>query len=158
MPDDFPDPTNHMALSISLSPGGALNWANIIGDTLHGGAISHATLESMIGRLGYCQTAVFGNFPCASIKPIYTKLYTQRHRPSRSPDLRRNLRWRWRGVTLRNTHPRRLSHSIDPARDGSYTDASFEEGPRGARIAEIPPPGVHRASAPPCGPFALRAA
>ena len=67
----FPSPTNQMTLSLALSQDKANSWASIIDGIIKDGHLHHALLESLIGRLGFAQTAVFGRFARAMLKPLY---------------------------------------------------------------------------------------
>ena len=131
----FPQPANQMSLAISLPRDKAHRWARMIATILRSGTISHATIESLIGRLSFAQTAVFGRFARAMLKPLYTKLYSKRFLPHISPPLERNLRW-WAAtlLSLRSRIATRASNRPDWI---IYTDAALEPGPEGAQIAAI---------------------
>ena len=131
----FPAPTNQMTLTLSLSPEKAKRWASLIDYFLQEGAITHAALESLIGKLGFAQSAVFGKFARAMLKPLYIKLYAQRYLPALTPALIRNLRW-WR-TTLKNILPMTVSPNRSRPDWVLYTDAAFDGGADGARIAAI---------------------
>ena len=137
----FPSPENSMTLSLSLSPDKAAKWSDSILAIIEAQLISHAALESLIGRLSFAQTAVFGRFARAMLKPLYAKLYAPRFTSTISPALARNLSWR--ATTLKLPHPRVVKFSRSKPDWAIYTDAAFEDGPQGARLAaiffEIPP-------------------
>ena len=90
----FPQPPSSMLLAISPPRGKARKCASLIRRIVKEGSISHATLESTIGRLSFAQTAVFCRFARAMPKPLYSKLFSKRHIPNLSPTLVRNLEWR----------------------------------------------------------------
>ena len=131
----FPAPANHMTLSLSLSPDKARKWASGIETLIREGSVSHMALESLIGRLGFAQSSVFGRFARAMMKPLYTKLYAQRYSATLDPTLIRTLAW-W-VATLRNILPRVISFERSKPDWVIYTDASFEPGPVGGHIAAI---------------------
>ena len=124
-----------MSLSLSLSPEKASLWAPTIDKIITDGCIAHALLESLIGRLGFAQTAVFGRFARAMLKPLYAKLYAPRYSAALTPALTRNLRWR--GATLMNILPRIITFKRNKPDWVLYTDAAFDNGPGGARLAAI---------------------
>ena len=139
-----------MALALSLSTEKATHCASIIDKITQDGHISHALLESLSGRLGFSQTAVFGRFARAMLKPLYTKLYDPRYTTALTTALTRNLRLRV--ATLLNILP--VIISFARCRPGwiLYTDAAFDMGPAGDRIGSIyflvhahpvPPPHTH---------------
>ena len=131
----FPSPENSMTLTLSLSPDKATKWSESILEIIEAQSITHATLESLIGRLAFAQTAVFGRFARAMLKPLYAKLYAPRFVPTLSQALIRNLSW-W-ATTLKLIHPRVVKFSRSKPDWVIYTDAAFEEGALGARLAAI---------------------
>ena len=131
----FPCPPNRLTLSLSLSNDKATRWADLIDRILEEGAISHTSLESLIGRLSFAQTAVFGRFARAMLKPLYVKLYTARYFNALPPALIRNLVW-W-GAALRKIQQRAIHFHRSKPDWVLYTDAAFDEGPAGPRLASI---------------------
>ena len=77
----FPRPANGMSLAISLPREKARRWAKLIHEIITSMNMSHSTLESLIGRLSFAQTAVFGRFARAMTKPLYAKLFSPRYHP-----------------------------------------------------------------------------
>ena len=71
----FPSPNNGMSLVISLPRDKAHRWASLIMEAVVAKCISHSALGSLIGRLSFAQTAVFGKFARSIMKPLYIKLY-----------------------------------------------------------------------------------
>ena len=124
----FPAPENRVALAISLSPEKATHRASIIDTIIIEWHISHVLLESLIGRLGFAQTAVFGRFARAMLNPLYTKLYANRYTTSLSQALIRNLRWL--GATLMNITPRIIAFNRSKPDWVLYADAAFDQGHR----------------------------
>ena len=131
----FPRPSNGMSLVISLPREKARRWARMIREIIATAHISHATLESLIGRLSFAQTSVFGRFARAMLKPLYAKLFSPRFFPQLSLPLLRNLQW-WAATLLAMT-PRVATLNRASPDWVIYTDAAFEEGPGGAHIAAI---------------------
>ena len=135
LPAHFPAPTNRMSLSLSLSPEKESLWASMSDKIVAGGCVSHATPESLIGRLGFAQTAVFGRFARDALKPLYAKLYAPRYSASITPAITRNLRWQ--GAALVNSLPRIITFKRSKPDWALYTDAAFDNGTGDARIAAI---------------------
>ena len=131
----FPRPSNGMSLVISLPREKAHHWARMIQTIIANDTVPHATLESLIGRLSFAQTAVFGRLARAMMKPLYTKLYAPRFPPQLSPALVRNLQ-RW-ATTLLSMRPRVATLSRSGPDWVIYTDAAYEEAPNGAHIAAV---------------------
>lgn len=78
--DTFPTPHNEMTLAITLELDKERRWARLIHHILDEGRGAHASLGSLIVRLGFTKTAC-GRLSCATHKPHYTKLYSVRYRP-----------------------------------------------------------------------------
>ena len=70
----FPSPGNKMLLSITLPEEKAAAWPNTTRRVLSEGIISHDELESIIGRLSFAQTSVFGRIGRGMMAP-YTPNY-----------------------------------------------------------------------------------
>ena len=125
----YPAPSNHMSLSLSIPADKSTKRARLIDVIISERRISATTLESLIGRLGIAQTAVFGRFAMAMLKPLYAKLYATRCNDNLPPPLRRNLAC-WR-ATLVNLRPRVITFDRSRPDWILYTDAAFEVGPWG---------------------------
>lgn len=78
----FPQPSNQMSMVISLPRDKARRLANMIYRAIKEGSISHATIESLIGRLSLALTAIFGRFDRAMLKPLYTMVFRKRYSPT----------------------------------------------------------------------------
>ena len=130
-----------MALPLALSPDKATKWSDSALGVTASQSISHATQESLIGRIAFAQSAVFGRFARAVPKPLYARLYAPRFVPTISQALIGNLSWR--ATTLKLTHPRVVDFPRSKPHWVLYTDAEFNEGRLGGRLAaifsEIPP-------------------
>ena len=131
----FPAPGNNMTLSISLSREKASRWASLIERILNDETISHTSLESLLGRLVFAQAAVFGRFARAMAKPLYAKFYAPRFSTNITPAIFRNLTW-WLSA-LQNTQSRIIAFDRSLPDWVLYTDAAFDEGPEGARMAAL---------------------
>ena len=131
----FPHPSNQTSLVISPPMDKAHRWARMIYEILDSKLAPRATLESLIGRISFAQTAVFGRFGRAMIKPLYTKLYSKRYFPMLSPAVERSLRW-W-AATLLSLEPRLATQTRTLPDWVIYTDAAYELGLTGAHIAAL---------------------
>ena len=78
----FPQYPNQMSLAISSPREKARRWDRAIFDILREKSISHAAIESLVGRLSFARPSVFGRFARAMLKPLYVKLYSKRYFPS----------------------------------------------------------------------------
>ena len=112
-----------MSLVISLPRDKAYRCARSITTVLRGKAVSRANLEALIGRLSFAQTAVYGKFDRAMLKPLYNKLYSKRYFPMLSPASERNLRWRV--ATIISLTPRLATQTRTRPDWVIYTDAPY---------------------------------
>ena len=71
---DCPSPDNKMLLSIDLPEEKATARRKTIGRILSEGVVSHDELESIVGRLSFAQTSVFGRIGRGAMAPLYAKL------------------------------------------------------------------------------------
>ena len=67
---------NNFTLTISLTPGKSLKWKRVLDHNVTHRRVTHAVLESVIGRLGFAQSAVFSRFARCMLQPLYAKLYS----------------------------------------------------------------------------------
>ena len=72
----FPKPPNGMLLHIELPRTKAAAWINMTERAADSGSVSHMELESIIGRLSFSQTSVFGRIGRGVMAPLYAKLRT----------------------------------------------------------------------------------
>ena len=86
------------------------------------GRISHADLESVIGRLSFTQTSVFGRIGRAVLSPLYTKLHSKSYDPTLCLKELTTLRW-W-VVALGHMPPRKASPKPTVPERVVYTDAA----------------------------------
>ena len=103
---DFPSPKNGMALEVSLPEDKKTNWADPIAKILDLCVITHDQLESLIGRLSFSQTSIFGRFGRPMMTHLYTKLNTFRYHPILNTKEVRILQW-W-GTSLANLSSRKV--------------------------------------------------
>ena len=130
-----PRPSNGMSLAISLPRGKAHKRAQLITGIISSGTMSHATPESLIGRLSFAQTAGFGRFARAMLKPLYAKLFPPRYYPQLPIPLTRNLLW-W-ATTLLSMTPRIATLARTSPDWVIYDDASFNDSQKEAHLAAI---------------------
>ena len=95
----FPSPTNGMTLEVSLPADKKQKWADAITRILDLGVITHDQLESLIGRLSFSQTSIFGRFGRPMLTHLYTKLNAHRYHPVLETKEIRILQW-WRTSLL----------------------------------------------------------
>ena len=70
----FPCEENKFLLHISQPQDKIVRWSQITLDHLTDGRITHKHLESLIGKLAYTQTSVFGRFGRTLLKPLQDKV------------------------------------------------------------------------------------
>ena len=71
---EFPNNNNDNLLRISLPNGAATRWEIVIAPHISSGKILRSELGKLIGRLSFSQTAIFGRFGRAILRPLYNKL------------------------------------------------------------------------------------
>ena len=120
----FPFHGNNFRLAISLTPEKREKWPILIRSYLKLGGSPIGFLGRLIGRLSFSKTEIFGKFPRAQQRPLYTKLYRRVYN-SRLPKLERDT-LRWWGDVIAEFDPR-LS-APRPARADwlIYTDAATD--------------------------------
>ena len=118
----FPSPANGMTLSIRLPPSKAKTWTSMIERIITTGSISHKELESVIGRLSFTQTSVFGRIGRAMLSPLYIKLHTDTYFPALS--LKEATCLRWWTVALAHMKPRKATPKPPKVERIVYTDAA----------------------------------
>ena len=69
----FPGPGNNMSLKITLPPEKVLRWCDLLKQYIKQGAIPEKELESLIGKLSFSQTSVFGRMGRAMMSTLYQK-------------------------------------------------------------------------------------
>ena len=119
---DFPSPGNKMLLSIDLPTVKATTWCNTILSILSRGVISHDELESLIGRLSFTQTSVFGRIGRGMLAPLYAKLRSVPYHAALSDKESMTLSW-WTAA-LPNMEPRVATPKTDRTDRIVYTDAA----------------------------------
>ena len=123
----FPSPSNEVTLKISLTPTKALKWDDTLLLALHERVISHAGLESLIGRLNFAQSTTFNKFARCMLKTLYAMLYDRPYFPDLCPAVRRSFYW-WH-ATLSVLPPRVVGRRKQFPDFVIFTDASYEEAP-----------------------------
>ena len=119
---NFPRPSNGMTLSIRLPKKKAAAWAMSIAAHASCGKISHADLESVIGRLSFTQTSVFGRIGRAMLSPLYTKLHATHY--DQTLDQKELTTLRWWVVALGHMVPRVATPKPTVTERVVYTDAA----------------------------------
>ena len=100
----FPSTANIGQLLVSLPPEKAEKWAKLIDAVVSTGSINHSTLEKLIGKISFSQTAIFGKFARTMISPLHHKLHAKSYRERISIQEKRVFQW-W-AATLRSLKPR----------------------------------------------------
>ena len=86
------------------------------------GKLPHSALETIIGRLSFAQTSVFGRIGRAMLSPLYAKLHSRAYNPALGEKDLTTLRW-W-VVALSHMKPRKAL-PLPPLPDRVvYTDAA----------------------------------
>ena len=118
----FPSPSNGMTLEVSLPEDKKKKWVDMITQIIDLGIITHDQLESLIGRLSFSQTSIFGRFGRPMMTQLYNKLNARRFHPVLSTNEIRILQW-WR-TALTNL----ASRTVRPQKDRPdwivFTDAA----------------------------------
>ena len=78
----FPGPDNGMALEISLTAEKKEKWINAIHEYLTLWVITREQLDSLIGKLSFSQTAIFGRVGRPLLSAFYQKLNARRYHSS----------------------------------------------------------------------------
>ena len=122
MKGTFPKPTNGMLLHIELPREKAATWIGLINRIITAGEVSHMELESIIGKLSFTQTSVFGRIGRGMMAPLYAKLKTFPYHQSLSVKELTTLRW-WT-VALDHMKPRIATPKPKLTQRVVYTDAA----------------------------------
>ena len=78
----------------SLPPEKASSWSALVRSFTGAGTIRFQELESLVGKLGFSQTCLFGEFARIQLRPLYRKLYDRSFSPHLTSDELSNLAWR----------------------------------------------------------------
>ena len=119
---NFPAPCNRMLLSIDLPTDKADAWCRSIKRILAEGIVSHDELESIIGRLSFTQTSVFGRIGRGMLAPLYAKLRALPYHTALS--CRESTTLAWWTAALPNLEPRTATPKTDRTDRVVYTDAA----------------------------------
>ena len=124
---NFPGPETDALLRVKL-PGDKKNYcSDRIEDFLHAGSVTHKELESLVGRLSYSQTSIFGRFGRAMMHPLYRKLRSGYYQPKLS-GVDTSILQRWKEILIA-TRPRIVRKRRNTPHNILYTDAET-----GARV------------------------
>ena len=118
----FPNPTRDMALEIKLPQDKKDKWITAINGFLGKGTISKDQLDSLIGRLSFSQTSLFGRFGRHMMTPIHTKANACPYTPTLSDRDVRTLHW-W-ATALRTHGVRTVGERPDRPDMIVFTDAA----------------------------------
>ena len=122
----FPCRDNNFTLTICLAPDKSLKWKRVLGHIFTQRRVTRAVLESVIGRLGFAQSAVFSRFARCMLQPLYAELYSL---PFYTVVHGKTLgTFKWRSEALSMLPPRVVSKRVRFPGFLLYTDASFENG------------------------------
>ena len=111
-----------MKLSARLTADKAPKWIDAIKGFLERGRVGHKELESLIGKLGFSQTCLFGKFARCQLRALYLKLRSKWFAPTITD--RETLVFRWWVSVLQNVSPRIASSPALQADFIVYTDAA----------------------------------
>ena len=111
-----------MKLSVRLTADKASKWIDAVKGFLERGRVGRKELESLIGKLGFSQTCLFGKFARCQLRAPYLKLH-QRWFVATIAE-RETLVFRWWVSVLRNVSPRIASSPALQADLIIYTDAA----------------------------------
>ena len=111
-----------MLLHIELPREKAATWIGLINRIITAGEVSHMELESIIGKLSFTQTSVFGRIGRGMMAPLYAKLKTFPYHQSLSVKELTTLRW-WT-VALDHMKPRIATPKPKLTQRVVYTDAA----------------------------------
>ena len=118
----FPGPHNDMSLTVSLPREKAIRWGAKIREFALLGRIQHKDMESLIGKLSFTQTSVFGRVGRAMMAALYQKVNAKFYDPALSDRELTTLHW-WSNAILNMTP--RLTRARPPQTDLIiYTDAA----------------------------------
>ena len=122
----FTHSDNDFTLTISLPNDKRVKWQEMLAGIIASRRVTHAALESIIGRLGFAQCSIYSKFARTMLQPLYAKLYAKPYYLSihgRTLDV---IRWWW--VALDKLPPRSIKPRNEKPDFILYTDASYENG------------------------------
>ena len=100
----FPCKANGMRLRVPLPETKAQKWAPLLQQVLTGRKIGIVELESLIGKLSFSQTCLFGKFARTQLRPLYKKLHGRFYSTELSSREHSAIRW-WL-ATIKELRPR----------------------------------------------------
>ena len=101
---EFPSPQTDMQLRISLPPVKTSAWCDMLERLINLGVATEQELQSVVGRLSFTQTCIYGKMGRAMLSPFYEKLKTPYYHPRLEERELNALRW-W-VVALKALKPR----------------------------------------------------
>ena len=111
-----------MRLHVSLPETKAKKWSSLLQQVLTDRKINIIELESLIGKLSFSQTCLFGKFARTQLRPLYKKLHSRFYSAKLSSREMSTLRW-WLAIT-KELKPR-IAHSLNSHPDFVlFTDAA----------------------------------
>ena len=90
---EFPKPANDIAIEARLHREKETRWVKMTTEILKTGAKSGGPLESVMGRLSFSQTSIFGRFGRPMLSPLYGVLNSPSSHTLRSARVIRSLQW-----------------------------------------------------------------
>ena len=120
----FPTKSNGFSITIALPPEKSLKWKRTLDEIVRTRSVSHAALESLIGRLGFAQSGVFAKFARCMLQPLYAKLYSTPFYPNIHGRTLDTFRWWAEAIVL--LPPRVVFDRVYKPSFLLYTDASWE--------------------------------
>ena len=94
----FPSPANGMALALSLSPDKVEKWTRRLKEILALWTITRQEAESLIGKLSFSQTSIFGRIGRSMMAPPHGMHNSPQFHPLLPERARRALQW-WATAT-----------------------------------------------------------
>ena len=119
---DFPHIESGMLLRIYLPRSKISAWSELISETISKGFIDHKPLESLIGKLSFTQTSIFGRFGRTLLRFLQTKLHRHPYVKKLSEEEIDILKWRV--ASLGASIPRVVEPKSSRPEVLIYTDAA----------------------------------
>ena len=119
---DFPHVKSGMLLRIYLPRSKIVAWSNLISEIISKGSIEHKPLESLIGKLSFTQTSIFGRFGRTLLRFLQTKLHRRPYEKILAEEEIDILKWRI--ASLGASIPRVVEPKSSRPEVIIYTDAA----------------------------------
>ena len=124
-----------MLLNIHLHPERIELWPMIAPTIISEGIVQHKAIESLIGKLRFTQTSIFGRFGRTLLNPLYSKLHSHPYDDHLS--IEGIPPQRWRAASIRASAPLVVEIKSSRPEILIYTDAATAARIVDAVIAEI---------------------